>query len=224
MLGYFLLFLFTSIPLLRSEVSAYEIEQVSESPRIYVIRGFLSEEECDYLISYARPHLKRSVTVNLSTGEVGVDPGRTSTSMFCPDHHGDSVLLAIENRLSDCTAIEASYAENIQIAHYSEGEKFGPHHDYFDPSTPGGELVYRREGQRVASFLMYLNTPEKGGETAFPLLNFSMTPVKGDALLFYNVDFLGRVDPLTLHAGMPVLAGEKWLATRWFRDMPFTSK
>lgn len=63
-----------------------------------------------------------------------------------------------------------------------------------------------------------MNTPIKGGETRFPHVKISISPRKGNALFFYNTDADGFVNPLTLHAGNPVIDGEKWIMTRWFRE------
>ncbi len=68
---------------------------------------------------------------------------------------------------------------------------------------------------------MYLNTPEAGGETIFPYAHIKVTPCKGDALLFFDCQIDGAVDPLTLHGGAPVTSGEKWLATKWLRQYLF---
>jgi len=40
----------------------------------------------------------------------------------------------------------------------------------------------------------------------------------GDMLLFSNADPEGHGDPLAEHAGLPVTAGTKYLATRWIRE------
>lgn len=105
--------------------------------------------------------------------------------------------------------------------HYGIGGEYKPHYDYFDPSTPGGLYHYNRGGQRVASFIVYLNTPEAGGETVFPKAKLRVKPEKGKALLFYNVDPEGKEDPMSFHGGAPVIAGEKWIITRWLRQGEF---
>src|SRR5690606_22182215 len=124
----------------------------------------------------------------------------------------------IEKRISKVTLMSEENGENLHIIHYDVGGEFKPHHDYFNLLTSGGVVNFRRGGQRVASFLMYLNTPQEGGETIFPKINITVKPKKGDALLFFDCCPDGRTDPLTFHGGLPVLKGEKWLATKWFRQ------
>ncbi|HSX13502.1 MAG TPA: 2OG-Fe(II) oxygenase, partial [Chlamydiales bacterium] len=86
---------------------------------------------------------------------------------------------------------------------------------------PGGNECARYGGQRVATVVMYLNSTEAGGETIFPCANISVTPKKGDAVLFYNLKPTGEVDPHSLHGGSPVIAGEKWIMTKWIREKAF---
>jgi prolyl 4-hydroxylase len=69
---------------------------------------------------------------------------------------------------------------------------------------------------------MYLNTVESGGETIFPTAGLTIRPRQGDALLFYNVYANGELDPESLHGSSPVLAGEKWVATKWVREAEYT--
>ena len=44
-----------------------------------------------------------------------------------------------------------------------------------------------------------------------------VAPIRGSALLFYNHRPDGSIDPLAVHAGCRVLAGEKWGANHWVR-------
>ncbi len=202
-------------------LSASDIQVLCWKPRIFKISGFLSEEECEYLIEKAAPHLARSLVVDIGTSALEQSSGRTSSSMFFPVHHDDPIIQAIEERIALITLIPIAHGEGLQVVKYAVGEQYKPHYDYFDPRHPGSIAHLRRGGQRIASFLMYLNTPEEGGETYFPKLELAVSPVKGDALLFYDCTVDGKIDPLTYHGGAPVIKGEKWLATKWLRQFHF---
>lgn len=199
---------------------SYEYKQISESPRIYLIADFLTEEECDYLISNAEPLLERSKVVDAKR-DGAVDDRRTSFGMFFPNSSLSSTLKNIHSKIFEMTQIPLEKGENLQVLRYEEGGEYQPHYDYFSKEKPGGTDSLKRGGQRVATFIMYLNTPEKGGETIFPLAKLKVFPKKGNALLFYNVDLEGKEDTLTLHGGAPVEKGEKWIATKWFREKAF---
>ncbi len=198
-----------------------KMDVLSWKPRVFYFHNFLSDEECDLLISKARPELKRSTVVDLETEGGKIHEARTSQGMFLAANHQDPVITGIEERISRLTQIPMENGESIQVLSYGVGGEYKPHYDYFDGSTPGGALCLNRGGQRVASFIMYLNTPQAGGETIFPQAHISVTPKKGDAVLFYDCLPNGNIDPLTLHGGAPVIAGEKWIATRWLRQGMF---
>jgi len=70
--------------------------------------------------------------------------------------------------------------------------------------------------------LMYLSTPEEGGETVFPDAEvesdprdlsecakggLANKPYKGDMIVFYSLTPDGVEDPLSLHASCPTLKG-----------------
>jgi len=106
--------------------------------------------------------------------------------------------------------------EGLQILHYGVGAEYKPHNDYFDASEPGGEVLLQRGGQRVATVVMYLNTPAGGGATVFPDGHFEVAAIKGNAV-FFSYDRAHEMTR-TLHAGAPVKQGEKWIATKWLRE------
>jgi prolyl 4-hydroxylase len=198
-----------------SDKMAAKVRVLSNSPRIYLIEGFLSPAECDHLIVKARPELKRSTVVSASS-EGEVHEARTSKGMFF-QRGADKVIAKIERRIAKLTRIPIINGEGLQILSYGLGEEYRPHFDYFDYYAPGGAACFNRGGQRVATMIMYLANTEEGGETIFPIVNLKVRPVKGNAVLFYNCNPEGREDPLTLHGGAPVIRGEKWIATKWLR-------
>jgi prolyl 4-hydroxylase len=199
-----------------------EMQTLKEMPRIYLIPDFLSPEECDHMIKEARSSLAPStVTDEAKPHEGKLDWRRSSQGMFFPSNSKDRILRRMERRIADLTGLPVENGEAIQVLWYQVGGEYQPHYDYFSPNTPGGAAVLERGGQRVATLIMYLNTPEAGGETIFPKVNISVIPKKGTALLFYNCNLSGEVDPLTLHGGAPVKAGEKWIATKWIRMSAF---
>lgn len=196
-------------------------EKISDSPRIYVCPHFLSDRDCDHIKELARPLLTPSTVVDAHSENPLLDSRRTSQGGWLPPYIRDSVILNLQKEIATLTAIPEKNGENIQILYYPLGGEYQPHYDYFDPSTAGGLYHYQRGGQRVATFMIYLNTVEEGGETIFPRLGIKIKPEKGKALLFYDVNPSGNVDPMTLHGGAPVLKGEKWILTRWLREGEF---
>ncbi|MCO5976762.1 2OG-Fe(II) oxygenase [Ideonella oryzae] len=187
-------------------------------PRVVVLGGFLSDEECDALVALAADRLARSETVVGDTGGSEVNSARTSEGMFF--ERGETELCErIEARIAALVGWPVSHGEGLQVLRYRPGAQYLPHHDYFDPAQPGATSILARGGQRLATLVMYLNTPEAGGATTFPDVGLEVAPIKGNAVFFSypRPDAATR----TLHGGAPVQSGEKWVATKWLRQREF---
>ena len=187
-------------------------------PRMVLLGKLLSDEECDALIAAARPRMARSLTVDTRTGGEELHHDRTSNGMFF--ERGESPLIQrIEERIARLLHWPVENGEGLQVLHYRPGAEYKPHYDYFDPAEPGTPTLLRRGGQRVGTLVMYLNTPEKGGGTTFPDVPLEVAPQRGNAV-FFSYE---RPHPSTrtLHGGAPVMAGDKWIATKWLRERKF---
>ena len=186
-----------------------------DDPVVRVLDRLLDPEECDELVALARPRMDRARTVD-PEGRQQVDQRRTSEGMFF--RIGETPLIQrVEARLAGLLGVPVSHGEGLQVLHYGPGQEYEPHYDWFDPTQPGFEAVTAHGGQRIASVVMYLNTPESGGGTSFPHAGLTVTAVKGGAVYFaYDTN-----DTASLHAGLPVERGEKWIATKWLRERPF---
>ncbi|HVA54369.1 MAG TPA: 2OG-Fe(II) oxygenase [Gammaproteobacteria bacterium] len=188
---------------------------VSEYPQI------LADNLCDYLVNLAAPRLLPSGVVNPITGNPLKTKLRTSSSMNYQLSMYDMVVGYICRRLSALVGMPASHAEPISVLRYLPGEEYKPHYDYFTVDEHSMPQVQDANGQRTVTVFMYLNKVDAGGETEFPRLAIKVLPEKGTAVAFLNCDAKGQPDLDTLHAGLPVIRGEKWLATVWFRERPF---
>ena len=187
-------------------------------PRIVVFGNLLSPEECDALIAAATPRLARSLTVATKTGGEEVNADRTSDGMFFQRGEGP-VVQRVEERIARLLNWPVENGEGLQVLHYRPGAEYKPHYDYFDPAEPGTATILKRGGQRVGTLVMYLNTPEKGGGTTFPDVHVEVAPQRGNAVFFsYERP---HASTRTLHGGAPVIAGEKWIATKWLREREF---
>ena len=188
------------------------------NPRVVVFGGLLSDQECEALIEMAKPRLARSLTVDTDTGGEEVNADRTSNGMFFRRAENELVR-RIESRIARLVNWPEENGEGLQILHYRPGTEYKPHYDYFDPAQPGTPSILQRGGQRVGTLVMYLAEPEKGGGTTFPDVHLEIAPKRGNAVFFTYE----RPHPSTrtLHGGSPVLAGEKWIATKWLRERRF---
>jgi len=190
------------------------------APRVILFGGLLAPEECDQLIELSRGKLARSSVVNAATGSYDVHPHRTSAGTHFA--RGENELIRrIEARISELVEIPIERGEPLQILHYRPGGEYKPHFDYFDPAQPGNEAVLQHGGQRVATLVMYLNDVEAGGSTVFPEVGLDVLPRRGHAVYFAYTTEDGQLDKRSLHGGSPVGAGEKWIATKWFRQRDY---
>ena len=190
------------------------------APRVILFGNLLSAEECEELIGMSRGKLARSSVVNASTGDYDVHPHRTSSGTHF--NRGENALIQrIERRISELVQHPVDRGEPLQILHYQPGGQYKPHFDYFDPAQPGNEVVLKHGGQRVATLVMYLNDVAAGGSTVFPAVGIDVLPRRGNAVYFAYTTEQGELDARSLHGGSPVSAGEKWIATKWFRQRPY---
>lgn len=186
------------------------------SLEVALYEDFLSEEEIAHIIKTAEPTLERSKVVgpNMSNLET---PIRTSDGTFLSVGQ-DAIVTAIEARIERLTKIPAAHGEGLQVLRYRGAQEYKPHFDFFEPQSPDEARQIDLAGNRVGTLILYLNDVEKGGGTYFPQLNLAIHPKKGSALWFAYLGADGVPDMRSEHAGLPVLAGEKWIATKWLRQ------
>ena len=195
-----------------------QVLQTLRHPRVLVFGDLVSDEECEALIQAARQRLARSLTVETKTGGEALNVDRTSDGMFF-ERGENPVVARLEQRIAALLRWPLEFGEGLQVLRYAPGAQYRPHYDYFDPGEPGTPTILRRGGQRLATLVMYLQEPELGGATTFPDVGLEVAPKRGTGV-FFSYE---RPDPAThtLHGGAPVLAGEKWVATKWLREREF---
>jgi len=129
----------------------------------------------------------------------------------------DSVVRMIERRLSDLTGVDSAWSETVQGQRYHPGQEFREHCDWFDPGTQWMLAEADKGGQRSWTAMVYLNDVEEGGTTEFTRLGLGVEPQRGALLLWNNATREGLPNWDTMHAALPVLRGEKYVITKWFR-------
>jgi prolyl 4-hydroxylase len=185
---------------------------LSEAPRVVAAPGFMTEAECLYLRTEGEPALQPSAVVDPATGRMVPHPVRSSDAAMFGVFAEDLVVNAINRRIAALSGTRLDQAEPLQLLRYRPGGEYKAHMDAL-PAEPN---------QRVLTVLVYLSDDYEGGETSFPPIGLSFRGRTGDALLFQNAGADGRPDPLSLHAGLPVARGTKYLASRWIRAGRFT--
>lgn len=205
-------------PVIEAGDRQVKVVMALRQPRVVVFSDLLSHDECDGIIALAAKRLARSETVATGGDGSEVNAARTSEGMFF-ERCETELIRRVESRIATLLRWPLDHGEGLQVLRYRPGAEYQPHYDYFDPAHVSTPNILKRGGQRVGTLVIYLNTPEAGGSTIFPDIGLDVAPVKGHAV-FFSYD---RPHPSTqtLHGGSPVIAGEKWVATKWLRQGVF---
>jgi prolyl 4-hydroxylase len=193
-------------------------KSLSDSPRIRLLEGFATAAECRWIVEAAREHLAPATVFNPTTGELVLDPARDNAAVSLMFEQMNVVSEVLRTRISAATRVPVPAFEPSQILRYHVGQQFIPHYDFMDEKSAGLRHELGGYGQRIATFLIYLNDDYGGGETNFPKVGLNYRGRTGDAIFWANLDTAGRPDPLTLHAGLPPTSGEKWVFSQWIRE------
>lgn len=194
----------------------------ADQPRLVLLDGVIDADECAELIEMARGRLKPSTLVDPATGRDTVSGLRASYGMFFRPFE-NPLVERLDRRMAALMNLPVEQGEGLQVLHYPEGAGSAPHFDFLVPSNAANVASIARSGQRVSTLVTYLNDVPEGGETAFPAVGWTVSPRRGHAVYFEYCNAAGELDHASLHASRAVLRGEKWVATKWMRSLPFVS-
>lgn len=193
---------------------------VNDSPRMVAYPGFLAPALCAHLRSCATPKLERAQVFDIREKRLKIDPMRSNLGTAFSLIDTDIVIQAVRARIANAAGVALAALEPPEMLHYSLGEQYRLHVDFLHPSIPHFAEHLRERGQRIKTFLVYLNDDYDGGHTDFPKVGVKFRGALGEALMFDNVGPDGECDMRTLHAGTPPTQGEKWLFSQWIRSKP----
>lgn len=204
---------------LREGLQAVPLEVHHDAPRVAVAPMLLSEPECRLLMQVAASRLRPSTVHDPVAAATWRDPLRSSSDWSLDPLEEDFILRWVQARMAVAAGCPLVQAEHLVVLHYAPGEQYKPHRD--DLGATALQRHRPQAGQRRRTLCAYLNEVEQGGQTEFPLLGLAVQPRPGSAVIFDNLDAHGKGEPRSLHAGRPVLAGQKWLATLWWRQRDY---
>lgn len=179
---------------------------------LFCVQDFMTPTECEEMVALIDKGRQPSGLLAKHS-----DPDfRTSDS--CNLSPYDLLVDKIEGRICTLMGIDARHGETLQGQVYEIGQQFKAHHDHFAKNTGYWEDMMKQGGQRSWTAMAYLNEAAAGGETEFPIAGMTVTPRRGMLVLWNNMQADGTPNPATLHAGLPVRAGTKYVVTKWFRE------
>lgn len=203
---------------LRLWLSAPAGRTLSESPLIRSFEAFLPDAVCAWLIGRSAGRLSRALVYDAVGGQDFASETRTNSWAQFDLMGSDVVHLLMQLRMQAACGIPLHNMEANSILHYAPGEEITNHFDFVNPDIPNYEQEIARNGQRVLTFLVYLNDDYEGGETDFPALGIVHKGRRGEGLYFVNSLENDEADLRTLHAGRPPTSGQKWIVSQFVRS------
>lgn len=191
-----------------------------EQPAVCRFPEFVTDQACDWLIARARGRLKRALIYDPDHGGDVADQMRTNSAAGFDLMDVDLVQVAIQHRMAAVVGLPVRNMEGPTVMHYETGQQITEHVDFLNPRNPNYETEVRQRGERVITFLLYLNDDYGGGETEFPSLGVRHKGSRREGLFFANAFPDGRPDIRSVHAGRPPTHGEKWIVSQFFRNRP----
>jgi predicted 2-oxoglutarate/Fe(II)-dependent dioxygenase YbiX len=198
-----------------------ERRAICEAPRIRVVDAFVPVAMCDWLLARGAGRYQRSMMFDGQKSNV-LDT-RTCSDFKFDIVDADLVMQIVRERVAAITTLPTAAFEPPQIFHYALGEEIKPHYDGLRLGDQGYGQGGAYKGDRIATFLLYLNDDYDGGELDFPRVKVRHKGRAGDGIYFAHVDVNGVPDRLSLHAALPVTRNEKLILSQWIHDRPFTA-
>ena len=183
-----------------------------DTAQCYYHPDFLDASQCDQLKAIIDRD-KRPSTLLADTPEANF---RTSDS--CDMDRWSPLVRPIDESIASLLGIDPVHGETMQGQRYAPGQQFRAHHDYFHETETYWEKVRQYGGQRTWTAMIYLNDVAEGGATWFPQAGIKVAPKRGLLLAWNNMLPDGSPNDRTLHEGMPVVEGVKYIVTKWFRE------
>ena len=191
----------------------------SDDPRVVAFAGLARPELCEFFISLTPGRMEPARVYDPVQQTDVVMAHRNNTLANFDLRRVELAHVLLQARMSAACGVPERHMEAPNVLHYAPGEQIADHFDFVDPkSVPDYAAEIARNGQRVVTFLLYLNDDYEGGETAFPKLGFSHRGRTGDGVYFVNALPDMQPDVRTLHAGCPTTRGEKWIITQFIRS------
>jgi prolyl 4-hydroxylase len=191
---------------------------LNESPLVRHFPDFATAEVCRWMIESSRGRLARAQVYDTTAKKATVSSTRTNTWAVFNVTHSDLVSVLIQVHMCAHVGLPFRHLEPLTVLHYDVGEEISEHFDFIDPNTPSYEQELAQNGQRIVTFLIYLNDDYTGGETEMPELGISHKGRRGEGLFFVNAFDDGAADTRTIHAGRPTTRGDKWIVSQFIRS------
>jgi prolyl 4-hydroxylase len=198
-------------------IAAHQGIQRVPSPKLnlFIRRRFLDEGECNEIIRLIDQGRRPSTIAD----DLGDPTFRTSETCDLDGSH--PAVAAVDAKITALTGLDPSHGEPMQGQRYDVGQEFKAHTDYFEPNGADYPVYCSVAGNRTWTVMIYLNEVGAGGATRFTAIDKTVQPELGKLLAWNNRLPDGGVNHNTMHHGMKVRSGVKYIVTKWFRERPW---
>lgn len=196
------------------------ISLLSSGPRIGRIAELLDADSCSWLMHQAHDRLQPAMVYDSVQQKEIRHPTRSNSSAILGLLDTNVLLTLLQIRIAASMKVPLRQLEAPTVLHYKGGEEIRNHFDFIDPASPHYTEQILQRGDRIITFLLYLNDDYTEGETEFPEAGVKHKGTRGEGLFFVNVREDGKPDLRTVHAGRPPASGEKWIITQFIRNKP----
>jgi prolyl 4-hydroxylase len=182
-------------------------------PKVY--ENIITSDEAKYILEKSKNDFEDSYILG------GFDTS-IRKSKTCWLKKDDDVIKKIIKRICNIGNYKIENAEDLQVVKYEPNGYYNEHHDSCcDDSTECKDFL-KRGGNRVLTMVIYLNDNFEGGATRFINLDKDIKPNKYSGILFFPMNKNGdKCHTNSLHAGLPIKSGEKYIANVWIRESNF---
>ncbi|XP_028075273.1 probable prolyl 4-hydroxylase 12 isoform X2 [Camellia sinensis] len=180
-----------------NRIDPSRVIQLSWRPRVFLYRGFLSEEECDRLIFWTKSK-ENSIQNGGDSGKVGTS--KLPRSSEISSSMNDDIEATIEERISAWTFLPKENSKPFQVLHFGL-EDTKEKYDYF-----GNKSMLALNETLMATVILYLSNVSHGGQILFP-----ESEVKG--FLIILIDYRA---PILLVQNLPGTISMAWqIVSAW---------
>jgi hypothetical protein len=195
-------------------------ETLHEAPVVRCVPECIPDTACTWLIERARGRLRRALIYDPVERADIAHTMRTNSAAGFNLMEADVVQIIVQHRIAVAVGLPIHHLEGPTVLRYQEGEQITNHFDFVDPAIPNYSEEIRRRGERIITFLIYLNDGFTAGETDFPEFGLRYKGRRRDGVFFVNALPNGQPDTRTVHAGRPPVGGEKWVFSQFIRNRP----
>lgn len=194
---------------------------------VYQHKNILSPTECKKLIKLCSSDLRPIASSNpfdLKADFFFTPENELKGTVFEVNDERISWLI---DRICSHFKINPENLEHPRFQKYKVGGTYRSHYDFILLDKEYTEYHFSRGGQRIKSYILYLNDDFEGGETIFPRKSIIVEPEVGKIIEWNNVvpgiDINSKesYDLTTSHSALPVLKGTKYIFAIFLRERSF---